>query len=189
MISRFFRLIGKVLLGLLLIIIVVASILFLSKDVLPDFTPNNVDFSEAAVVRVLDGDTIIVRYEGQDQRVRLIGINCPEMRHEDGTLSAPGAAAYEFTSELLPEGTTVYLQKDISNTDKYERLLRYVWLSKPSDSNDLSEVRSKMLNAQILLNGHAEAKKYAPDTKYSDIFEVFESEAWEDGSGLVVFAF
>lgn len=127
---------------------------------------------EARFVSVSDGDTIKVKMDGEVYTVRLIGIDCPESVHPDQEKnSAEGLAASTYTASLLKEGQRLYLQKDTSETDRYGRLLRYVWLDLPKDPTDETERRQFLLNARILLTGHGEASAYPPDTAMAEFFE------------------
>ena len=129
-------------------------------------------FERAQVVRVVDGDTLIVNLDGAQERVRLIGLDAPESVSPDASRNTPeGVEASAYTKGALPPGTTVYLQKDVSETDDYGRLLRYVWLEVPTNANDPAEVREKMFNAILIASGHAQAKRYPPDTRYTEVFE------------------
>jgi len=128
---------------------------------------------------VIDGDTIEVEMRGETYKVRLIGINTPESTTR---IESYGKEASNFTkSQLL--GKKVYLEKDVSETDKYGRLLRYVWLKKPSEPTD-SEIRTKMFNAILVLEGYAQAATYPPDVKYAEYFAKYEAEARENNRGL-----
>lgn len=139
---------------------------------------NNEELQQATVERVVDGDTIIVDLDGVEQRVRLIGIDTPESVHPDESRnSEAGEVASDYTKSIVKQGEMVYLQKDVSDTDKYDRLLRYVWLEKPTDSNDESEIKTKMLNAILVVEGYAEPKEYEPDTAYVDVFERLDKAA------------
>ena len=137
------------------------------------------DFEEAVVKRVVDGDTIVVNVDGYgDISVRMIGINTPESVASDEYLakkgtanSDEGKAASNFTKDLLKDVDVVYLQKDTSETDPYDRLLRYVWLEVPEDAFSIEEVSDKMVNAILVEEGYAEAVFYAPDGMYKDYFE------------------
>ena len=75
---------------------------------------------------------------------------------------------------MLSDVTTVYLQEDTSDRDRYGRLLRYVWLDEPKDAYSRSEIESKMLNAMLVMDGIAEAVAYEPDTMYEEVFEDLE---------------
>lgn len=127
--------------------------------------------------RVIDGDTI----ETTDgKKIRLVGVNTPESttRHEQY-----GKEASNYTTSKL-NGKQVWIQKDVSETDRYGRLLRIVWLAIPADDMDENEIRSKMFNADLVLNGYAEPSTYPPDVKYSDFFVKFAREAREANKGL-----
>lgn len=139
---------------------------------------NEVELQEAKYVRTVDGDTIEVKIEGQKYKVRLIGINTPESVASEEYLkrigkenTKEGKNASEYTKDLLSNIETVYLEKDVSDVDKYNRLLRYVWLSKPEKNITKTEINDKMLNAILLKDKQAEISTYPPDTKYCENFE------------------
>ena len=119
----------------------------------------------ARVIEVIDGDTITI--EG-GYRVRYIGIDAPEVRP---VREAFGIQAWEANRKLV-EGKEVRLERDVSETDKYGRLLRYVWV------DDI------LVEAELVRQGLARAKAYPPDTKYQDYLEQMESEAREAGRGM-----
>ena len=119
----------------------------------------------ARVTRVIDGDTIAI--EG-GYRVRYIGIDTPEIRPET---EAFGIEAWQANRQLV-EGKLVRLERDISETDKYNRLLRYVYV------DDI------MVNAELVRQGLAQVKAYPPDTKYQDFLEALEAEAKGEGRGM-----
>ncbi len=79
----------------------------------------------ARVVRVIDGDTVDVRVNRREQRVRLIGIDTPEVY---GGVECGGRKASASLKRLLPRGTRVTLLSDTTQdrTDRYGRALRYV---------------------------------------------------------------
>ena len=77
------------------------------------FTNNSqIELEEAYVTKVIDGDTIWALINGNEEKIRLIGIDCPEYTKE---IEAYGKEATEFTTEKLLN-KTIYLQKDITNT-------------------------------------------------------------------------
>ena len=114
------------------------------------------------VSEVIDGDTIRL---SRGDTARLIGINTPE------------AGQYyhlEAKNKLkeLIQSKTVTLEKDVSDTDRYGRLLRYVY------------VGNVFVNLAMVKLGYAEAYKYPPDVKYSKLFEEAENEAKAKGLGI-----
>ena len=136
------------------------------------------EFQKARLVRVVDGDTIVVDIDGEECKVRLIGVNTPESVASQEYLDRTGKEntqegkdASEYVKELLGDTQYVYLEKDTSDTDKYGRLLRYVWLEVPDDKTDPLEVSEKMLNGLLVWEGVAEVATYAPDTEYQEVFE------------------
>lgn len=136
------------------------------------------EFQKARLVRVVDGDTIVVDIGGEEHKVRLIGIDAPESvassKYLDRTgkeNTREGEKASNFVKDLLADTETVYLQKDVSETDRYGRLLRYVWLELPEDDEDMEEISTKMLNGILVWEGIAEPAAYAPDTAHQADFE------------------
>jgi len=119
----------------------------------------------ARVIQVIDGDTITV---AGGYRVRYIGIDTPEVYPEKETY---GTEAWQ-ANRLLVEGRKVRLEKDVSDTDKYGRLLRYVYV------DDI------LVNAELVRQGLAEARAYPPDTRYQDLLEKLEAEAKAAGWGI-----
>lgn len=146
-------------------------------------TTNNT-FDEAKVIRVVDGDTIHVLFNGQKYKIRMIGVDTPETVHPNKPVEFYGKEASNFTKKSL-SNKTVYLQKDVSETDRYGRLLRYVWLSRPSSNEpDENEIVDKMYNAILVKQGYAQAYTYQPDSKYSHIFTRLQHNARENNLGL-----
>lgn len=127
--------------------------------------------------RVIDGDTIVT---SDGKKVRLIGVNTPESTTR---IEQYGKEASKFTSSKL-SGMQVWMQKDVSETDRYGRLLRIIWLEIPTNDMDENEIRTKMFNADLVLNGYAEPSTYPPDVKYSEFFVKFSREAKQGNKGL-----
>lgn len=125
----------------------------------------------AQVVRVVDGDTIDVVIEGQRYRVRYIGIDTPESVDPRRPVECFGREASQRNKELV-EGKTVYLEKDVSETDRYGRLLRYVWAD------------GEMVNARLVEEGYATVSTYPPDVKHAELLARLQAEAQEAGRGL-----
>ncbi|MEY2423790.1 MAG: micrococcal nuclease [Acidimicrobiaceae bacterium] len=81
----------------------------------------------ATVVRVVDGDTIVVHIGGRDENVRLLGIDTPETHKPDTPVECYGPEASDRMTALLPAGTKVRLVRDVEARDRYGRLLAYVY--------------------------------------------------------------
>ena len=137
---------------------------------------------EALVVRVVDGDTIEVNLDGKTEKVRLIGVDTPETHHPSKPVEPYGKEAEEYTCSKLDE-RTVFLELDVQERDKYGRVLAYVWLTQPSKITD-SEIRAKMFNAHLLLDGYAQLLTIPPDVKYADYFTKYQTEARNADWGL-----
>lgn len=131
---------------------------------------------EAVVEKVVDGDTLDVKPAagGDTMRIRLIGIDAPESVNPDEFKNTDdGREASAWLKDNLSKGTRVWLVKDVSDTDKYGRYLRYVWVADPNEAD--ADPTKDMLNALIVSNGHAVAKDFPPDTAYSQLFHSLES--------------
>ena len=128
------------------------------------------------VTKVVDGDTIEVKSEEQLFKVRLIGIDTPETVDPRRPIGCFGKNASAETKRLV-EGKEVTLTKDISDTDKYNRLLRYVFLP-------LSGGENLFVNDYLVRQGFAKSSTYPPDVKYNDRFVEAEKEARENLRGL-----
>lgn len=118
------------------------------------------------IIRVIDGDTIVSE---NGQKIRLVGIDTPELNQE----GAGKCLADIATSKMkeLVEGKTVKIEKDISDIDKYGRLLRYVW------------VDNQFVNQIMIQGGYAKVYTVNPDIKYRDIFLDYQSFAKEQQLG------
>jgi micrococcal nuclease len=125
----------------------------------------------AEVVRVTDGDTIRVRIEGREYAVRYIGIDTPETVDPRQDVQCFGREASAFNTQLVA-GRVVELEKDVSETDQFGRLLRYV------------HVDGAMVNEQLVRQGYARASSYPPDVRHEGRFRTLESEARASGAGL-----
>jgi|GEM_PF-4599768 len=130
---------------------------------------NVVEVEYYKVTRVVDGDTIELE---NGQKVRYIGINTPESVSTRQSLQCFGIEASNKNKELV-QGKMVRLEKDVSETDRYGRLLRYVYLKDGT-----------FVNEYLVKEGYASAYRYPPDVKYADLFRNREAEAREAVRGL-----
>jgi len=131
----------------------------------PSPAPTLPERTQATVVRVIDGDTIEVEISGSMYKVRYIGVDTPEENEV-------GYEVATLVNELLVKHRVVELEKDVSETDKYGRLLRYVW------------VEEGMVNAILVTNGYAQVATYPPDVKYQEDFLKLQRDAQRVGLGL-----
>jgi micrococcal nuclease len=123
----------------------------------------------ALVSRVVDGDTIELEGSG---KVRYIGINAPESVDPRRKVECFGKEASLYNKNLV-EGKRVRLEKDISNRDKYGRLLRFVYLEDGT-----------FVNEALVREGYAYASPYTPDISKKDFFREGESIARMHARGL-----
>ena len=129
---------------------------------------------EAVVVRVVDGDTVIVEVGGVEESVRLIGIDTPESVARDRPNECFVREASQRLAELLPPGTVVRLTRDIEPRDVYDRLLAYVQ----------RQPDGLFVNAAQVGDGYAIAKDYPPNTTYRADLEQAERAARAAGRGM-----
>ena len=121
-----------------------------------------------SVTRVIDGDTIEVEIAGKLYKVRYIGIDTPEM----SPVECFGREATARNRELV-EGQKIRLEKDVSETDKYGRLLRYVYLEDGT-----------FVNETLAADGYAHTATFPPDIKYQEKLREAEREARKNNRGL-----
>ena len=137
--------------------------------------PGSPPIAAGTVVRVVDGDTIIVRGSGgRTADVRLIGIDTPETVDPRRPVGCYGPEASAFAKRLLT-GRRVVLRYDRETTDRYGRSLAYVWLAGP---------RTAFVNARLVELGYARAYPFPPNTAHEALFASLEREAALAGRGL-----
>ena len=115
------------------------------------------------VQRVIDGDTFVIENK---ERIRLIGINTPEK----------GKPCYLEAKKKLEDlilDEKVILKKDISERDRYSRLLRYTYKNR------------LFVNLEMIESGYAYATPYPPDVAYKEIFKKAEQEAEKQKIGCL----
>ena len=126
------------------------------------------------VKKVIDGDTIELE---NGQKVRYIGIDTPELHHPKKKLECYGKEARDKNKELV-EGKLIRLEKDVSETDRYWRLLRYVFV--PS----IASLSGEFINEILVREGYAYAATFPPDVTFSEYFINLENLARENKRGL-----
>jgi len=125
-------------------------------------------YEEAMVIDVIDGDTIIL---ANGKRVRYIGMDTPEITNGLGRSTCYAKEARNKNRELVL-GKKIKMEKDISEDDKYGRLLRYIY------------VDDVFVNKLLIKEGYAVAVAYPPDLKYQLQFKEVERSAFDNNLGL-----
>lgn len=148
----------------------------MSTETVNTNTVENIEISELnqyEVVSVVDGDTFKINYNGTVTKVRLIGVDTPEsVSSNQSKNNKYGVEASNYTKERL-EGQTVHLEFDVQQTDKYGRLLAYVYLEDGT-----------MYNKELLEKGYAQIATYPPNVKYVDEFTQIQKQAKENKVGF-----
>ena len=128
----------------------------------------------ATVTRVVDGDTIVVRIGGRQERVRLIGIDTPESVKPGTPVQCFAHEASERARSLMPAGTPVKLVGDVERRDHYGRLLAYVYRQR----DDL------FVNQALVQEGFAVPYTIAPNVAHTDELLATAVAARRAGAGL-----
>jgi micrococcal nuclease len=120
--------------------------------------------SPCVVERIADGDTFSCR---DGRRVRLIGIDTPELRQGES-----GRQARAALGRLAPPGTSVRLEGDVAPRDRYGRDLAHVWAG------------SRLVNEALVLEGWAMLYTVPPNVKYAERLQRAQKKARAAGAGL-----
>lgn len=126
----------------------------------------------ATVAKVVDGDTIDVRYDGGTHRVRLLNVNTPESVNPNKPVECLGPEASDWLEQRLPVGTEVRLERDQERRDRYDRELAAVFIG------------DELVNAEIARAGLGVAMSVGANTKYLSPVEAAQAEAEMAGRGL-----
>lgn len=130
--------------------------------------------TRSRVVRVIDGDTIVL---GSGQRVRYIGVDTPEIHHPRRPVECLGRSAARRNRALV-EGKVVLLRRDVRDKDRYGRLLRYVYLT------DAAGRPRGFVNEILIREGWARARFYPPDLHEKKRLLRAEKQAKRQGRGI-----
>jgi micrococcal nuclease len=129
------------------------------------------------VVDVIDGDTIRVeRANGEIAPVRYIGIDTPEVGRAADEADEPWAREASAANARLVAGEAVLLERDVSERDRFDRLLRYVWVERDG--------RWLMVNGRLVDDGLAYVRAYEPDLRHHRWLEQLEAGARASGLGV-----
>lgn len=130
--------------------------------------------ANASVVRVVDGDTVVVDIGDSRETVRLIGIDTPETVKPDSPVECFGPEASAFTKHLLPEGTAVRVERDVEARDDYGRLL--VYLYRADDGT--------FVNLYLVEQGYATLLTFPPNVAHVEEFVDAAQAAQQANLGL-----
>lgn len=136
-------------------------------------SPKQLPSDIASVIKVIDGDTIILRLQGATETVRLIGVDTPETVHPTKPVECFGPEASAFTHSVLKPKTQVRVQRDVEARDRYQRLLVYLYL-----------IDGTFVNQELLRLGFARTMNIAPNTVFATNFASIETAARKNQIGL-----
>ncbi|MBW3612334.1 MAG: thermonuclease family protein [Chloroflexi bacterium] len=142
----------------------------------PDAAP--ADASElVTVVRIVDGDTVLVEIDGRVERVRYVGIDAPELESTDGGRAADcfGPEARHRHVELVA-GRQLRMERDRSDRDRFDRLLRHARVEIDGEWRHVGEL--------LVAEGAAHARSYPPDTSLDGRLADAERRARDADAGL-----
>ncbi|MHA7181597.1 thermonuclease family protein [Arthrobacter sp. MDB2-24] len=131
-------------------------------------------YQSGTVVRVVDGDTLVINFDDADQTVRLLNVDTPETKHPDKPVECLGPEATQKLESLTPPGTKVALDFDIERTDKYDRVLAAVFIEGQT-----------LVNAELARVGLGVPVLIEPNKKYYDEVQAAYNEATTQGVGLL----
>lgn len=134
--------------------------------------------SAVLVKHVVDGDTIEI---ATGEKVRYIGIDTPETKDPKKSKQCFGDEASAKNKELV-EGKEIEMVKDVSETDRYGRLLRYVYVT----DHTASPPATIFVNEYLVKEGYAYAATFPPDVRYNEHFRQLQDEAMKQKKGLWV---
>jgi micrococcal nuclease len=147
---------------------------------------NEVTENTATIVKIIDGDTYKINYNGKTESVRLIGIDTPESRANQKAkrdakksgeslkqITALGKQATQYVKSIINPGDEVKIELDVQERDKYGRILGYVYLK-----------NGTLLNEKIIRDGYAQVMTVPPNVKYQEKFLAAQQEARNNNRGL-----
>ena len=147
------------------LVLIPAILVLVALEAAPVLTP--VD-----LVRVVDGDTIIVMLDGTEERIRYIGIDTPEMNLRSPNPPEPGAELASLANEVILADRPILIELDAQERDRYGRILAYVWIE--------FEGERLMVNEILIRLGLAVPLTIPPNVKYVDRFKKAQEKAREE---------
>lgn len=158
---------------LLLVVVAIAAVYFPGLFAEVDETPSRKGLIPVELVKIIDGDTIKIKYEGKEQNVRYLLIDTPETNHPRLGKQPFGEDAKERNRELMNSGN-LEIEFDIGGkTDKYDRLLAYIYI-------DGVSVQETLLEEGLARVAYV----YPPNTRHLDAYKKAEENARKAGIGI-----
>lgn len=127
----------------------------------------------ATVVRIVDGDTLVIRQQNEHMTVRLIGVDTPETKHPTKGIECFGPEASQTLAMLAPVGSRVTLTYDQNRYDRYGRVLAYV-----------ATLDGVQINERLLIEGAARPLAIRPNVSRASRYDALAHEAQNAGRGL-----
>jgi micrococcal nuclease len=124
------------------------------------------------VVKVIDGDTLEIRWNNRNERIRLIGVDTPETVHPRIGEEPYGREASNFTKSQLT-GKQVLIELDVEPRDRYGRLLGYLYLTDGT-----------FFNASLINQGFAQLMTYPPNVRWVSLYQALQTNARTQNRGL-----
>ena len=119
--------------------------------------------------KIYDGDTIGAVVNGRFEKIRLLGIDAPEMDQRPW-----GKKAKECLRSIISNADSkISLEYDIQRRDKYGRILAYIW-----------QQNKKMINEEMMKKGCAVLFTFPPNVRYAELFRAAQKKAQEDKAGI-----
>lgn len=132
--------------------------------------PDNKGAGKSVLVeKIYDGDTVSAFVNGQFEKIRLIGIDAPEM----GQLPWGKKARDCLSSLISSSDSRIFLEYDIERRDKYGRILAYIWTQS-----------ERMINEEMMKNGCAVLFTFPPNVRYAERFRAAQKKAQEHKAGI-----
>ncbi|UWX97716.1 thermonuclease family protein [Arthrobacter zhaoxinii] len=136
-------------------------------------TADSSNKNQGEVVRVIDGDTLVVNFEDQELTVRLLNVDTPETKDPNKPVECLGPEATDFIEDALPPGSTVTLEFDVEREDRYGRTLAGVY-----DADD------RLINAEVARQGLGIPVTYEPNAKFRPPVDAAYEEARDNQAGM-----
>ncbi len=155
--------------GILVIMLLVASMLYCAENEQAQQEKQ----SEYKVIKIFDGDTIVLDIDGVEERVRFIGMDTPEVAFGKKPAEYFANEATKHLEEILSKHKITKLEYDVTRRDKYDRLLAYLFLD-----------NGEMLNVKMVKDGYAYTYTFPPNVKYEKRFQNAMRYARENSLGL-----